>query len=111
MAETFTWGPERNTTPTISFRTKSAKFGDGYEQRAADGINNRTQSWPLKFTGTKKRIEEIMDFLDRHAGHKAFYWKNPFGETVLYRCDQYQPQPMSGTTYSLTATFDQAFHP
>ncbi|MDP9528485.1 phage tail protein [Pseudomonas protegens] len=110
-AETFTWIPNSNASPTISFRTKSSKFGDGYEQKVKDGINNRTQSWPLTFSGHKQRIMEIMDFLDRQAGAAAFYWTNPFGQTALYRCSEYQPQAIGGNAYTLTATFEQAFHP
>lgn len=72
--ETFTWKPNNDPAATIAFRTKSAKFGDGYEQRAQDGINNRSQSWPLTFTGQKTRIKEIMAFLDRHAGATPFFF-------------------------------------
>ncbi|MGY2183274.1 phage tail protein [Pseudomonas agarici] len=110
-AETFAWVPNKNSSPTINFRTKSSKFGDGYEQRSMDGINNRVQSWPLVFSGQKQRIMEIMQFLDRQAGAAAFYWTNPFGETALYRCDEYQPMDVGGNAYTLAATFEQAFHP
>ncbi|EPL03876.1 phage tail protein [Pseudomonas sp. CF161] len=109
--ETFTWTPNGDPAATINFRTKSAKFGDGYEQKAADGINNRTQSWPLTFSGQKARIKEIMAFLDRQAGATPFYWTDPLGDQQLYRCAEYQPKAMGGDTYTLTATFEQAFHP
>lgn len=109
--ETFTWVADKEPTGTVSFRTKSAKFGDGYEQRVQDGINNRSQSWPLTFTGQAKRIKSIMAFLDRHAGATPFNWTAPLGAAALYRCTEYQPRPMGGGTYTLTATFEQAFHP
>lgn len=109
--ETFTWKPNNDPAATIAFRTKSARFGDGYEQRAQDGINNRSQSWPLTFTGQKARIKEIMAFLDRHAGATPFFWSDPLGEQMLYRCSEYQPKAMGGDAYTLTATFEQAFHP
>lgn len=109
--ETFTWRPDEEPTGTVTFRTKSAKFGDGYEQVAQDGINNRSQSWPLTFTGQKSRIMEIAAFLDRHAGATPFFWTAPLSAQALYRCKTYQPKSLGGGVYTLSATFEQAFYP
>jgi len=109
--ETFTWVPDKEPSGTVSFRVKSAKFGDGYEQVAEGGINNKTQSWPLTFTGPKSRIAEIKAFLDAHKGATAFSWAEPFGELLLVRCGEYQPRHAGGNVYRLAATFEQAFHP
>lgn len=109
--ETFTWVPDKEPSGTVSFRVKTAKFGDGYEQTAEDGINNKTQSWPLTFTGPKSRIAEIMVFLNAHKGATAFSWTEPFGEVLLMRCNEYQTRHAGGNVYKLTATFEQAFHP
>ncbi|NHN67448.1 phage tail protein [Pseudomonas fluorescens] len=109
--ETFTWAPDKEPSGTVSFRRKSAKFGDGYEQVAEDGMNNKTQSWPLTFTGPKLRIAEIKAFLDAHKGAMAFSWTEPFGELLLVRCSEYQPRHAGGGVYRLAATFEQAFHP
>jgi phage-related protein len=109
--ETFTWTPDKEPTGTVTFRTKSSKFGDGYEQRTQDGINNKSESWPLTFTGQRARIIEIRDFLDRQAGATPFYWTAPLAEQALYRCSSYQPRSLGGGVYTLSATFEQAFHP
>ena len=109
--ETFTWVPKVEPVGSVEFRLKTAKFGDGYQQTAADGINNKTQSWPLTFVGDEARIKAIVAFLDRHAGAKAFSWTAPLAGPALYRCKGYQPTPMGAGLYSLTATFEQAFHP
>ncbi|MGX4728075.1 phage tail protein [Pseudomonas corrugata] len=111
VMETFTWVPDKEPSGTVSFRVKSAKFGDGYEQVAEDGINNKTQSWPLTFTGPKARIAEIKAFLDNQKGATAFSWTEPFGEVLLMRCKEYQPTHVGGNVYRLSATFEQAFHP
>lgn len=109
--QTFTWCPKIEPVGTVSFRTKSAKFGDGYEQRVKDGINNKSQSWPLTFVGKEAMIKEIADFLDEHAGADPFYWTPPLSDQGLYRCDSYQPTALGAGGYTLTATFEQAFHP
>ncbi|QZI72889.1 phage tail protein [Pseudomonas protegens] len=109
--ETFTWCPKVDPVGTVSFRTRSAKFGDGYEQVARDGINNRSQSWPLTFIGSAAKIKPIMDFIDARGGINPFYWSPPLGEQGLYRCSSYQSSALGAGMYSLVATFEQAFHP
>lgn len=111
MADTFTWRPDKEPTATIAFRTKSAKFGDGYEQVAKDGINSKSQSWPLTFTGDKERSREIMAFLDQQGGAAAFNWTEPMGDALLYRCKTYQLRNVSASVWTVSATFEQAFHP
>lgn len=110
--ETFTWCPKIEPQGTITHRTKSAKFGDGYQQVAQDGINNKSQSWPLTFVGGAALITSIRDFLDRQAGAIPFNWSAPLSESALYRCPAgYTLVPNGGGIYTLTATFEQAFHP
>lgn len=109
--QTFTWCPRVDPTGTVSFRTKSAKFGDGYEQIAQDGINNRTQTWPLTFLDTEPRARQIKGFLDAHKGAQPFYWTPPLGEQGLYRCKTYQATAHGAGLFSIAAEFEQAFHP
>lgn len=109
--ETFTWRPLAGAQGDVILRTLSARFGDGYQQDAADGINNKVQSWPLRFVGDADFIEAIQDFLDRHAGAKSFYWTPPLGVQGRYKVKQYSPAAQAGLVYALTATFEQAFAP
>ena len=53
----------------------------------------------------------IKDFLDARAGADPFYWTPPLGTQALFRCDSYQTSPLGAEIFSLTATFEQAFHP
>lgn len=111
MPETFTWRPDSRPTGKFSQRTKSARFGEGYEQVVADGINNESQSWPLTFTGSKERVQEIIDFLRARKGYQSFYWTPPFGQQALFRCAEYDPAHMGGKQWTLSATFEQSFQP
>lgn len=95
----------------ISQRVRTKQFGDGYSQSVSDGINNKAQSWPVSHSGSASRIKEIMAFLDRHKGAKAFLWTPPLGELGLYKCNGYKPSHRGGNAYTLTATFEQTFHP
>lgn len=92
-------------------RVRKAQFGDGYAQRAADGINNKAQSWPLSFVGSANYITPIANFLDTQAGYQSFYWTPPLGAQGFYRCDTYSTRRLEGDNYELTCTFEQSFAP
>lgn len=109
--ETFSWCPRINPQQEVNFRTRKAKFGDGYEQVSGDGLNPRSQSWTLNFTGDEAYISSIKAFLDRHQGTRAFLWKPPLEPLGLYRCDTYKPTPLGAKKYNLEATFTQAYKP
>jgi phage-related protein len=109
--ERFTWQVDKGATGDISQRTRTKQFGDGYSQSVSDGINNEQQSWPVSFTGPKARIQEVIAFLRRHKGANAFLWVPPLGVLGLYKCTGYQPSHKGGTVYTLSATFEQTFHP
>lgn len=55
---------------TVVFK---AEFGDGYEQRVANGINNNKQKFEMAFmTRTKDEIDDIVDFFASKKGTTAF---------------------------------------
>lgn len=109
--ETFTWAPAPDVQGETTLRTRTAQFGDGYAQTTGDGLNNKAQSWPLSFTRREAEAQAILDFFDRHAGYKAFRWTPPLGELGLWRVSQQSLRPLGGGLYTITATFEQAFHP
>ena len=109
VRETFTWTPLVGMNGTKKYRVLKAQFGDGYEQVAADGINNNIESWPVTFTGTKNEIKPIKEFLDRHAGYQTFYWTPPLGEKGMYRSFDITITPVEGEIFTLSTVFEQAF--
>ena len=109
MVDTFTWRPDKAAPGTFTQRARSAQFGNGYTQRAGDGINNETQSWDLTFTGKKARIAQILAFLRAQKGYKAFIWSTPFDGNLYFTCSSYKPTDQGGGAWVLTATFEQTF--
>lgn len=106
--ETFDWCPRVNPVSSNKFRTLVAQFGDGYAQRAGDGINLKGESWPLEFVGTGDTIGPIREFLDRHQGFKSFLWKPPMGVLQHFVTpDGYNLTPLHADLYTLTVTFEQ----
>lgn len=113
MVDTFTWTPDDGPTGDIDFRVRTAKFGDGYEQVIGDGLNIRTEKWPLKFDRAQADIVPIKAFLDAHPGYISFWWTppGPAAAQGLYRCTGYTIAPRSGLQVTLACRFEQAFAP
>ena len=109
--DTFTWYHNANPSGTVKFRTLSARFGDGYEQTAPDGINNKLESWPLTFEGTSASITPIKTFLESKLGTRSFLWTPPLGTQGMYKCKTLSVVPKGGDNYEISATFEQSFQP
>jgi phage-related protein len=107
--DTFTFRPDKAAPAEFTQRTRSAQYGNGYMQEAGDGLNTESQSWFLTFTGDKARIISIRDFLRSQKGYKAFIWSTPLDGPLYFKCRAYNPAPMGGAAWSLTATFEQTF--
>ena len=70
--------PDKQLTKTSTPRVLTAKFGDGYEQRAVDGINNLEESYALTFkTREKTEIDDIVAFLDSKQNVTKFTFTLP----------------------------------
>ncbi|MDX2074707.1 MAG: phage tail protein [Alphaproteobacteria bacterium] len=105
---TFTWTPSHPATADEMPKVKVAKFGDGYEQRQADGINNNLLKWSLNFTNrTLTEAAQIITFLRARAGVEAFDWTDPDGNAGKYVCRSWSRSLPYGNVRSITATFEQ----
>ncbi len=109
--ETFSWRPQAGPIGAIKLRTLKARFGDGYTQEAADGINANEQTWPLEFLFKKAEIQSIKAFLDAHAGYRAFLWTPPFGGPAQFRAGEYTLTDLTAGLWQLSVTFTQTHKP
>ena len=65
--------PDKSMTKASTPRVLIATFGDGYEQRIADGINTLNEIYNLTFaTRLKEDIDDIVAFLDGKGGVSSF---------------------------------------
>ena len=101
----------RSTKPKVLF----AQFGDGYEQRLADGINTLEETFQVSFnTRTKEEIDDIVAFFENKAGVTAFTYtipdSNNSGETAIkVVCSTWNKTWAYGDYYSATATFKRVY--
>lgn len=105
-------GFSRATTPKVIL----ASFGDGYEQRIADGINILNQSMGVSFsTRPKAEIDDLVAFFESLGGVSRFKFniedsnEGSSTETILCVCPTWSQTWAFDNFYSLTATFRRVY--
>ena len=108
-------GFSRSNTPKVHTIT----FGDGFEQRIADGINNLPQTMGVTFnTRPKAEIDALIDFFEDLNGVTKFQMtidKDSAGsdtnttETIKVVCKSWDQTWDYDNFYSLSATFERVY--
>lgn len=97
-------GAKRRVTPAVV----EYKFGDGYVQNTADGINNQMETWDLQFNSRPRSvIQAIADYLADKGGVTQFAWTTPRGETKQFICKSWDETYNHDADCSLSCTFTQ----
>lgn len=107
--DTFTWTEDYGVNATFTPDVNSLQFGDGYEQRQANGINNNLGVYPVTFNNrTQDEGLAILAFLNNCGGVTTFLWTPPFGtDPIVVVCKSWTPTASEGNTISTSATFEQ----
>ena len=94
-------------------RVLQAKFGDGYEMRVRDGINNTPREWSQSFkTRTKADIDNLYDFFNGLASVDTCKLTVPFdgGEsTAVVVIEEYSRTLDYDEFYSLNCKAREVF--
>ena len=105
-------GMTRSNEPVIF----KAEFGDGYQQRIANGINNLKQEFSVSFaTREEAEIDDIVGFFESTNGVTAFDFTfadtNASGneETVKVYVSQFTQNWDYDDFYTLSATFVRVY--
>jgi len=106
---TFTYSPSYAANVTITPRVRTAMFGDGYQQRVADGINTKPRMWNLSFTQKDADIDNVESFLDTAGGVTSFDWTPPHGSIGKWKCKEWSRSKVTYGVDTLTATFEEVF--
>lgn len=107
---TFTWVPDQGVAVDVQPRVLTTKFGDGYQQRVAAGINTRPEKWNVAFTlRSSSEVAAIESFLAARNGVENFDWTSPKGSTGKWICSSWQVRYNLASSNDLTATFEQVF--
>ncbi len=89
----FFWRPSYNSTVNHEPKTKFIQFGDGFEQRYADGINSNpfTFDWVFDLRSDAE-TNAICHFLINSRGITSFFFTAPapYNQTRKYICKNWQ---------------------
>lgn len=107
---TFTYIPDFSANLTKRPRVRQVSFGDGYEQRSADGINTIRAVWSLSFNArTDAERDGILDFLEARGGVESFDWTPPTGAAGKFVCREWNASLEAFGINNVNATFEQVF--
>lgn len=102
-------GFTRSNTP----RVHTITFGDGFEQRIADGINNLPQIMGVTFnTRPKAEIDDLVAFFETLNGVSKFQMTvddTNGTETIKVVCKSWDQTWDYDNFYSLSATFERVY--
>lgn len=105
----FTWIPDYDMEEATMPRILQAQFGDGYRQRAADGLNNMLRNWSVAFNNrSKAEAQAIIDFFKARQGVTEFtYQLADSTEVVTVTCKSWSRRWAGFDTYNVTCKFDE----
>jgi phage-related protein len=117
MPDTLTYPPSSATQLRRTPRVLRSRFGDGYCQETADGINADLQTWEIVYdpmhatasTGNQGSLSLIDAFFTTQAGYKKFYWTPPapYNTQRSFVCLEWTVQYDRGLQCGIRATLEQ----
>ena len=96
--------PDKTLARKQAPRVRRQAFGDGYEQRLAEGINNVVESFQVSFVNKPKLdADDLVAFLETQAGVTAFDFTYPDTNSTSTTTAQLSSAPSSSLTLAITA--------
>ena len=108
---TFSYVPSYSSSLKQAPKILEAKFGDGYEQVAYNGINYDPETWQLTFTNMAKAdVDSIVSFfLTNNTATTPFDWTNPNSVAGKYKCKEWNRTYNGYEHNNLTCVFEEVF--
>lgn len=101
---------DRGLSRSVKFRVLTATFGDGYEQRAKDGINTKDDTFNATFNNRlASEIKNISGFFDLYRTKSFAIVMGT--ETIKVVCDSYEITYQYEEVQSISASFRRVYEP
>lgn len=99
-----------DSSVAVTPRTLRVDFGDGYNQRAGDGLNTTPGKWSLKWDLKATDATTLIAFFKTHGGHTSFDWTPP-RETVSQKfiVNDWNEVPYGESGATITANIEQVY--
>ncbi len=103
--------PTRASNRTVTPRFLRADLGDGYDQRAGDGIQTIKEEWSVTFEALDQtNADTLVAFFENLEGYQKFEW-TPFRQTTekKFICSDWSESFPGNSLTRVQATFTQVF--
>jgi phage-related protein len=95
--------PDRSLSNSSKTSVRVAKFGDGYQQRVADGLNSVGSSFSVSFNNRNKtEIDDIVTFFESKKGVASFSFTYPDTNSTTTYTGTVGSTPGSGASTAVT---------
>ncbi|VVM95822.1 phage tail protein [Pseudomonas fluorescens] len=105
----FAWKAGYDASKAVAPTVKVIKFGDGYEQRQASGLNRLPRKFSLTFKNKTAVIADIDAFLSARGSVEAFSYTHPGQAAGVFVCREWTRTDIAFRASGLTATFEEVF--
>ena len=85
---TFSYLPDYSASVDLEPKVIKYQFGDGYEVRTRNGLNNLLEQWSCQFKRETSEAKTIYTFLKAREGAESFNWITPDGDSKVFVCDK-----------------------
>tara|TARA_B100001173_G_scaffold141993_1_gene123249 strand:+ start:496 stop:906 length:411 start_codon:yes stop_codon:yes gene_type:complete len=116
--------PDKTLNRQTQPKVRVARFGDGYQQRIADGLNTLRDTFTVNFVNRlKAEADDIEAFFRTKKAVTAFSFTYPDSNsgtndsegspvtTIKVVCTQWSQSWSNSGSYSITATFERVYEP
>lgn len=103
-----------SSSKTTDFRTIKMSFGDGYSQRAPNGINNRIDSWEVTWGAlTFAELDTVETALSNIGGHNIIKWtpSGEYTEKFFINKNSSYSRTRTGNVFSVSCSLEQIYDP
>lgn len=108
----FIWPAKVGSSKEVEARLLEAKFGDGYAQRAADGLNHLVDTWQVIVSGEQAVVDAAEIFIIQQGGYLPFDWTPPLAAAALrVVCKKWRRADRNLNQCRLEMTFERDFQP
>lgn len=104
----------QTSAKSVQFATLVAQFGDGYMQRAGDGINDKQEKWDIMYDNlTQANRDSLWVFIDQVKMFDVIEWTAPGDlaekKWIIDPETDIREQALAGAIYSVAFTLRRNF--
>jgi phage-related protein len=106
----FFWVPTFNSTINNQPKTSVVQFGNGFQQRTRQGLNNLLVTAEFSFEHrTTDEAKAIVHFLNQRGGVESFLFllPEPYSSTRKFICKSFPHTEVFHNNHSIKATFEE----